>query len=119
MQVVLILGSFTEAGFAIKQAPEKGLTNVTYVVDGSAVNNAIIPIIGAENTKNVWGYFNAPYFPTQTDAPMASYRRIWTEKYGQPPHGPAQHLRPHRLRLHLCARPGDQEGRPRPHAGTR
>ncbi len=87
VQVVLILGSFTEAGFAIKQAPEKGLTNVTYVVDGSAVNNAIIPIIGAENTKNVWGYFNAPYFPTQTDAPMANYRRILTEKYGPPPVG--------------------------------
>src|SRR5437868_2867908 len=87
VQVVLILGSFTEAGFAIKQAPEKGLTNVTYVVDGSAVNNAIIPLIGAENTKDVWGYFNAPYFPTQTDAPMANYRRILTEKYGQPPVG--------------------------------
>jgi branched-chain amino acid transport system substrate-binding protein len=87
VQVVLILGSFTEAGFAIKQAPEKGLTNVTYVVDGSAVNNAIIPIIGAENTKNVWGYFNAPYFPTQTDEPMANYRRILTEKYGPPPVG--------------------------------
>ncbi len=87
VQVVLILGSFTEAGFAIKQAPEKGLTNVTYVVDGSAVNNAIIPLIGAENTKDVWGYFNAPYFPTQTEAPMANYRRILTEKYGQPPVG--------------------------------
>lgn len=87
VQVVLILGSFTEAGFAIKQAPEKGLTNVTYVVDGSAVNNAIIPLIGAENTKDVWGYFNAPYFPTQTDPPMANYRRILTEKYGQPPVG--------------------------------
>jgi branched-chain amino acid transport system substrate-binding protein len=87
VQVVLILGSFTEAGFAIKQAPEKGLTNVTYVLDGSAVNNAIIPIIGAENTKNIWGYFNAPYFPTQDDEPMANYRRILTEKYGPPPQG--------------------------------
>ena len=87
VQVVLILGSFTEAGFAIKQAPEKGLTNVAYVLDGSGVNNAIIPIIGAENTKNVWGYFNAPYFPTQTDVPMANYRRISTEKYGPPPQG--------------------------------
>ena len=28
VQVVLILGSFTEAGFAIKQAPEKGLTDL-------------------------------------------------------------------------------------------
>ena len=53
VQVVLILGSFTEAGFAIKQAPEKGLTNVTYVVDGSAVNNAIIPLIGGKSASDL------------------------------------------------------------------
>jgi branched-chain amino acid transport system substrate-binding protein len=87
VQLVLILGSFTEAGFAIKQAPEKGLTDVHYVLDGSAVNNAIIPIIGAENTKNVWGYFNAPYFPTQEDPPIAGYRRQLVEKYGTLPQG--------------------------------
>ena len=87
VQVVLILGSFTEAGFAIKQAPEKGLTDVHYVVDGSAVNNAIIPIIGAENTKNVWGYFNAPYFPTQDEEPIANYRRLLIEKIGKLPQG--------------------------------
>src|SRR5262249_40686834 len=34
-QIVLILGSFTEAGFAIKQAPEKGLTDCMFVLDGS------------------------------------------------------------------------------------
>jgi branched-chain amino acid transport system substrate-binding protein len=89
VQVVLILGSFTEAGFAIKQAPEKGLTNVMYVVDGSAVNNAIIPLIGAENTNSVWGYFNAPYFPTQDDPPIASYRRLLVEKIGTLPQGRA------------------------------
>ncbi len=26
VQVIMVLGSFTEAGFAIKQAPEKGFT---------------------------------------------------------------------------------------------
>ena len=87
VQVVLILGSFTEAGFAIKQAPEKGLADAKYVLDGSAVNNAIIPIIGAENTANVWGYFNAPYFPTQDDPPIANYRRLLVEKYGTLPQG--------------------------------
>jgi branched-chain amino acid transport system substrate-binding protein len=87
VQVVLILGSFTEAGFAIKQAPEKGLTDAKYVLDGSAVNNAIIPIIGAENTNNVWGYFNAPYFPTQDDPPIAGYRRQLVEKLGALPQG--------------------------------
>jgi len=87
VQLVLILGSFTEAGFAIKQAPEKGLTDVHYVLDGSAVNNAIIPIVGAENTKDVWGYFNAPYFPTQDDLLIAGYRRQLVEKLGTLPQG--------------------------------
>lgn len=87
VEVVLILGSFTEAGFAIKQAPEKGLTNVRYVLDGSAVNNAIIPIIGPENAEITWGYFNAPYFPTQDDPPMANYRKLLVGKYGNPPPG--------------------------------
>jgi branched-chain amino acid transport system substrate-binding protein len=87
VQLVIILGSFKEAGFAIKQAPEKGLTDVVFVVDGSAVNNAIIPIVGAENTKNLWGYFNAPYFPTQDDPPMANYLRLLTAKYGTLPQG--------------------------------
>ena len=81
----MILGSFTEAGFAIKQAPEKGLTNVTYVVDGSAVNNAIIPLIGAENTNNVWGYFNAPIFPDPgrpADGELSAHldEEIWTRR---------------------------------------
>jgi branched-chain amino acid transport system substrate-binding protein len=87
VEVVLILGSFTEAGFAIKQAPEKGLTDVKFVLDGSAVNNAIIPVIGPDNVKKVWGYFNAPYFPTQDDPPIANYRRILKERYGNLPVG--------------------------------
>lgn len=87
VQVVLILGSFTEAGFAIKQAPEKGLTDCMFVVDGSAVNNAIVPLIGDESTKIVSGYFNAPYFTTQDDPPIANYRRILIEKIGTLPQG--------------------------------
>src|SRR5947208_3377761 len=87
VQVVLILRSFTEAGFAIKQAPEKGLTDCMFVIDSSAVNNAIIPIIGEENTKSVWGYFNAPYFPTQDDPPIADYRRLLIEKISTLPQG--------------------------------
>lgn len=87
VQAIVILGSFTEAGFAIKQAPEKGIANIPWILDGSATNDAIVPIIGAENTGNLWGYFNALYFPTQTDTPMVNFLRIWTAKYGQPPQG--------------------------------
>lgn len=87
VDAVLILGSFTEAGFAIKQAPEKGLTKVSYVLDGSGVNNAIIPIIGPDNAKITWGYFNAPYFPTQDDGPMPEYRKLLVSKIGTMPQG--------------------------------
>lgn len=88
VELVFILGSFKEAGVAMNQAREKGLTDVLFVVDGSAVDNAIIPIVGADKTNNIWGYFNAPYFPTQNEPPIADYRRVLIEKYGGAlPHG--------------------------------
>jgi branched-chain amino acid transport system substrate-binding protein len=87
VQAVIVLGSFTEAGFAIKQAPDKGLGDVAWVLDGSGTNDAIVSIIGKENSKNLWGYYNAPYFPSQTEGPIVNFIKIWTEKYGQPPQG--------------------------------
>jgi len=63
---VLALGSFSEAGFAIKQASEIGMTAVRWVVDGSAVSSAIVPILG--NADGIRGYYNAPAFPGQTPA---------------------------------------------------
>jgi branched-chain amino acid transport system substrate-binding protein len=64
VDAILILGSFSEAGFAIKQARELGLSGVRWVLDGSAVSRAIIPILG--NADGIRGYFNTPYFPGQT-----------------------------------------------------
>ena len=87
VDVVIALGSFSEVGYAVKQAPEKGL-KATFVLDGSGVNDGIIPIIGTENVKSVLGYYNVPFFPTQTDAPlMQAYLKLWTAKYGAPPVG--------------------------------
>lgn len=63
---VLLLGSFSEAGFAIKQAREMGMTNIRWVADGSAVSSAIVPILG--NADGIRGYYNAPAFPGQTPA---------------------------------------------------
>jgi branched-chain amino acid transport system substrate-binding protein len=63
---VLVLGSFSEAGFAIKQAREMGMTNVRWVVDGSAVSSAIVPILG--DADGIRGYYNAPAFPGHTPA---------------------------------------------------
>jgi branched-chain amino acid transport system substrate-binding protein len=61
---VLFLGSFSEAGFAIKQARQMGLMNVRWVLDASAVNSTIISILG--NADGLRGYYNAPAFPGQT-----------------------------------------------------
>jgi branched-chain amino acid transport system substrate-binding protein len=81
---VLVLGSFSEAGFAIKQAREMGMTNIHWVVDGSAVSTAIIPILG--NADGIRGYYNAPAFPGQTPATVEFDARL--KKYlGSLPQG--------------------------------
>lgn len=87
VDAVIVLGSFSEGGFAIKQAPEKGLTNVAWVLDGSAVNDAIVPILGEKNPPNVWGYSNTPYFPAQAVPATEKFREMWVRRYGQPPQG--------------------------------
>ena len=87
VSAVAVLGSFSEAGFAIRQAPEKGLLDVMWVLDGSGVNDAMIPIIGSDNTKSVIGFSNFPYFHAQSDEPIAKFREIWTKRYGAPPAG--------------------------------
>lgn len=85
--VVIVLGTFTEAGFAIKQAPEIGLSKVAWVLDPSGVNDAIVQIIGADNTPSVIGYSNTPYFINQSAPVPAKFKEIWTTRFGQPPQG--------------------------------
>ena len=81
---VLVLGSFSEAGFAIKQAREMGLANVRWVVVGSAVSTAIIPILG--NADGIRGYYNAPAFPGQTPATREFEARL-SKHLGSLPQG--------------------------------
>jgi branched-chain amino acid transport system substrate-binding protein len=81
---VLVLGSFSEAGFAIKQAREMGMSNVRWVVDGSAVSSAIIPILG--NADGIRGYYNAPAFPGQTPASREFETRL-KKQLGSLPQG--------------------------------
>jgi branched-chain amino acid transport system substrate-binding protein len=81
---ILVLGSFSEAGFAIKQAREMGLSNVRWVLDGSAVSTAIVPILG--NADGLRGYYNAPAFPGQAPASKEFVSRL--QKYlGSLPQG--------------------------------
>ncbi len=81
---ILVLGSFSEAGFAIKQARQLGLTNVQWVLDASAVNSAIIPIIG--NADGLRGYFNVPDFPGQTPD-MVKFEARLKKHLGSMPQG--------------------------------
>jgi branched-chain amino acid transport system substrate-binding protein len=81
---VLVLGSFSEAGFAIKQAREMGMTNVRWVVDGSAVSSAIVPILG--DADGIRGYYNAPAFPGQTPATREFEARL-QKSLGSMPQG--------------------------------
>jgi branched-chain amino acid transport system substrate-binding protein len=87
VEAIVVLGSFTEAGFAIKQAPDKGLADIAWILDGSGTNDAIVSIIGEENSRNLRGYYNAPYFPSQPVEPIVNFVKIWTAKYGKPPAG--------------------------------
>lgn len=81
---ILVLGSFSEAGFAIKQARQLGLTNVSWVLDASAVNSAIIPIIG--NADGLRGYFNVPAFPGQ-NKDMVEFEARLKKQIGSMPQG--------------------------------
>jgi branched-chain amino acid transport system substrate-binding protein len=80
VDAIVVLGSFSEAGFAIKQAKDMGMANVRYVVDGSAVNRAIVPIIG--NADGVRGYFNGPYFPGQDAQPIKDFEAALKKSLG-------------------------------------
>jgi branched-chain amino acid transport system substrate-binding protein len=80
VDAIVVLGSFSEAGFAIKQAKDMGMNNMRYVVDGSAVNRAIVPIIG--NADGVRGYFNGPYFPGQDAKPIKDFEAALTKSLG-------------------------------------
>jgi branched-chain amino acid transport system substrate-binding protein len=85
--VVIVLGSFSEAGFAIRQAPEKGLPGAQWVLDGSAVNDGIVPLLGSTDTRTISGYSNVPYFVGQPGPVPERFRALWVARYGQPPQG--------------------------------
>ncbi len=87
VQLILVLGSFTEAGFAIRQAPEKGLTNARWVLDGSATNDGIVPLLGNADIRTIQGYANVPFFAGQPDPTPQRFRQLWIARHGQPPQG--------------------------------
>jgi branched-chain amino acid transport system substrate-binding protein len=85
VDAILVLGSFSEAGFAIKQAKDMGMKDIRFVVDGSAVNRAIVPIIG--DADGIRGYFNGPYFPGQNAKPIQDFEAVLKTHLGSMPQG--------------------------------
>jgi branched-chain amino acid transport system substrate-binding protein len=85
VDAILVLGSFSEAGFAIKQAKDMGMKDIRFVVDGSAVNRAIVPIIGS--AEGIRGYFNGPYFPGQNAKPIQDFEAALKAHLGSMPQG--------------------------------
>jgi len=85
VDAIMIIGSFSEAGFAIKQGREIGLGNVRWVVDSTATNTAIIPVLG--NAEGLRGYYNAPYFPGQNVPAIREFESRLKEQLGSMPQG--------------------------------
>ena len=85
VDAILIIGSFSEAGFAIKQGREIGLANVRWVVDSTATNTAIIPLLG--NAEGLLGYYNAPYFPGQKVSSIQEFEARLKTSLGSMPQG--------------------------------
>ena len=83
---IVFIGNSTEAGLAIKQAPELGLTNKPWVVDVSAITRALPQIAGAaaEGVRGVWLF---PYFHDEDAPPMVEFDRKWRAAYGTPAAG--------------------------------
>ncbi len=118
VQVVLILGSFTEAGLRHQAGAGEGSDQRHLRARRLRRQQRHHSDHRRGEHQELWGYFNAPYFPTQTDEPMAELsahpRR---EKYGPPPQG-----RPNIYDLigygctYVMAQV-HQEGRPQPDLG--
>jgi hypothetical protein len=62
-----------------------GMKDIRFVVDGSAVNRAIVPIIG--DADGIRGYFNGPYFPGQNAKPIQDFEARLKELLGSMPQG--------------------------------
>lgn len=84
--LVVFMGNAAEAGLAIKQAPELGLTGLPWVIDLAGISRSTPKVAGAvsEGVRSVWMF---PYFHDETAQPMADFDRKWREAYGQPAAG--------------------------------
>lgn len=84
--VIMFMGSFIEAGLAIKQAPELGVTGIPWVIDIAGISPSVPKVAGpaAEGVRSVWMF---PYFLDDSARPMTDFVAKWKAAYGKPAAG--------------------------------
>lgn len=82
--VVVLAADAAEAGFIIKQAPEKGVRGVKWVIAGSAATDAFAPIVGklGEGVRSEWFF---PYYFGEDKIEMQKFEKAWKAAYVNPP----------------------------------
>jgi branched-chain amino acid transport system substrate-binding protein len=84
--VIVFLGNSAEAGLALKQAPELGVTNVPWVIDVAAISPTVPKVAGkaAEGVRSIWMF---PYFFGDPSPVMQAFEKKWRDAYGEPAAG--------------------------------
>jgi branched-chain amino acid transport system substrate-binding protein len=84
--VVVFLGNSAEAGRAIKQAPELGLTGVPWVISVAAISPSVPSVAGAaaNGIRSIWMF---PYFFNDPAPAMQTFEKNWEKAYGKPTAG--------------------------------
>ena len=84
--VVMVQGDAAEAGFLIKQAPEKGLVNVHWVVGATSATDAFASVVGqaGEGVKTTW---TLRHYHREPEKEMAKFEAAWHKRYKNMPPG--------------------------------
>ena len=84
--VVMVQGDGTESGFLIKQAPEKGLVGVHWVVGATSATDAFVSVVGqaGEGVKTTWAL---RHYHREAEKEMVKFEAAWHNKYKNMPPG--------------------------------
>ncbi len=85
--VVVFLGHYTEAGPALRQAPELGARQPRWVVDISAISDSLPEIAGASanGVRSIWMF---PYYFSDPAPTMRAFEKKWHDRFGNAPGRP-------------------------------
>jgi branched-chain amino acid transport system substrate-binding protein len=79
--VIIFIGHYTEAAPALRQATELGAKNARWVVDISAISDALPEIAGsaADGVRSIWMF---PYYFNDPAPVMRDFEAKWKKRYG-------------------------------------